>query len=209
VDRPVLSLDRPFTYGLDVALNAGIGSLVQVPFHGRLVRGWVLGPTDDLPKRMLAVKKVVSPVRSFDDRMLQLARWVSERYVAPLAAVLDAIGPPRVAGEEASPPGDAVAAAVAHPVTHPRLSEGYANATDLLRTLRGGSGVFGLRPAPDDESDVAVECVDAALRGGRSTIVLVPEADPLPATAAAVRTPSGRRSRCTSVAASALDTGCG
>ena len=88
VDRPLLSLDRPFTYELPAELEAGIGSLVQVPFHGRATRGWVLGPAADAPPRMLTVRKVVSPVRSFDDLGLALLRWVSERYVAPLAVVI-------------------------------------------------------------------------------------------------------------------------
>jgi primosomal protein N' len=83
VDRPLLSLDRPFTYDLPEELGARVGTLVQVPFHGRASRGWILGPIDDLPKRMLAVKKVVSPVSFFDERRLALFRWVSERYVAP------------------------------------------------------------------------------------------------------------------------------
>ena len=34
--------------------------------------------------------KVVSPVRFFDAAMLELARWMAERYVAPLATVLGA-----------------------------------------------------------------------------------------------------------------------
>ena len=87
VDRPLLSLDRPFTYELDASLNAGVGSLVEIPFHGRRVKGWVLGPTDDVPARMLPVRAVSSSVRFFDDE-LPLLRWVSERYVAPLAAVI-------------------------------------------------------------------------------------------------------------------------
>ncbi|HEV2951115.1 MAG TPA: hypothetical protein VGZ51_03335, partial [Actinomycetota bacterium] len=100
VDRPLLSLDRPFTYHLPAELDAGVGSLVQLPFHGRASRGWVLGPTDDLPKRMLAVKKVVSPVRFFDERRLALFHRVSERYIAPLASVIARAVPPRVASEE-------------------------------------------------------------------------------------------------------------
>lgn len=191
VDRPVLSLDRPFTYELAPELGAGVGSLVQVPFHGRLVRGWILGPTEDLPTRMLAVKKLVTPVRFFDDRSRELARWVSARYVAPLAAVLDAMVPPRVAGEEAREGvalgADGPAPGATDAVATPRLSGGYARADELLRALQGGAGTFVVRPAPDEEADVAVECVGAALRGGRSAIVLVPEADPLPRTAAAVR----------------------
>src|SRR6185503_4579965 len=71
VDRPLLSLDRPFTYELPAELGAGVGSLVQVPFHGRATRGWILGPIEDLPTRMLAIKKVVSPVRFFDDGRLE------------------------------------------------------------------------------------------------------------------------------------------
>ena len=59
VDRPVLALDRPFTYELPAELGAGLGSLVQVPFHGRAVRGWVLGPTDDVPERIALVRRAV------------------------------------------------------------------------------------------------------------------------------------------------------
>ena len=204
VDRPVLSLDRAFTYELDPALNAGVGSLVQVPFHGRLVRGWVLGPTDDLPERMLAVKKVVSPTRFFDETMLAVARWVSERYVAPLAAVLGAMSPPRVAGEEVAgveggadlrggrfaPSARSARLRAPAPVgatLQPGFFDAYTDGASLLGSLRGGSGAFVLRPAPEDEVTLAVECIGAALAAARTAIVLVPVADPLPATAAAIR----------------------
>ena len=80
IDRPILSLDRPFTYLLPAELEAGLGSLVQVPFHGRLIRGWILGPTDDLPPRMLAIKKVVSPGAVFRRRDAR-ADAVGERAV--------------------------------------------------------------------------------------------------------------------------------
>ena len=70
-------------------LEAGVGSLVQVPFHGRLIRGWVLGPADELRSADAQGEEGrVSPVRFFDEAMLELLRWVSERYVAPLAAVI-------------------------------------------------------------------------------------------------------------------------
>ncbi|MGE5459443.1 MAG: hypothetical protein ACM3WR_02320, partial [Solirubrobacterales bacterium] len=95
----MLALDRAFTYQLSEELEAGIGSLVQVPFHGRAIRGWVLGPTDDLPPRMLSVKKAVSPVRFFDARLLELAGWVSERSGAPRAWGLGAMSPPWFGGE--------------------------------------------------------------------------------------------------------------
>lgn len=203
VDRPILSLDRPFTYELPEELGAGVGSLVQVPFHGRLVRGWVLGRTSDVPPRVLPVKRVVSPVRFFDRPMLELASWVAERYVAPLAAVLGALSPPRVAGEELTQAADgagprgARSARLTEPgparaVGRQALLDGYANGSALLEALRGGEGAFVLRPAPEEEVALAVAVVRASLEAGRRAIVLVPEADPLPATAAAIREAFGQ-----------------
>ncbi len=192
VDRPVLTLDRPFTYELPEELAAGLGSLVQVPFHGRAVRGWVLGPTDDVPARVAKVTKRVSPVRFFDPAMLELLRWMSERFVAPLATMITRAVPPRVASEEtalapstrSARPGDVPAPA--HLVADHGVLGGYRNGPELLEALGGGSGAFVLRPAPPDEADLAVECVRTTLAAGRNAIVIVPEADPLPATAAAV-----------------------
>jgi len=188
----VLSLDRPFTYELDEGLGAGIGSLVQVPFHGRLVRGWVLGPSEEVPDRMLRVKKAVSTVRFFDPSMLEVLRWVSERYVAPLASVIERSYPPRVASEEtmaSDPPRSSAPALRPAPALPPQTSRvlaGYRAGSDMLDALRGGAGAFLVRPAPEDEQRVAVEAVGAALAHGRSAIVLVPELDPLPATGSAI-----------------------
>ena len=123
--------------------------LVQVPFHGRAVRGWVLGPTDDVPRRVLAVKKAVSPTRWFDEDGLALCRWVSERYVAPLAAVLERATPPRVAAEEvgrrsASP--DPVAREVWPPWGPRGLPEARTSWT-RSRPARRGRGCSGRRPS--------------------------------------------------------------
>src|SRR5262249_22209680 len=108
---PKLALDRPFTYLLPEESGAGTGSLVSVPFHGRAVRGWVLGPAAEVPEgRLLPVRKVRSPVRFFDAAMLELLRWVSHRYLAPLSTVIERSHPPRVAGEErdVEPAGEGV-----------------------------------------------------------------------------------------------------
>ncbi|HEY3263576.1 MAG TPA: hypothetical protein VGK12_00315 [Actinomycetota bacterium] len=198
LDRPVLSLDRPFTYELAGELQAGVGSLVQVPFHGRGVRAWILGPAIDRPPRILPIKKVVSSVRFFDGSMLELLRWVSERYVAPLASVIERSVPPRVVSEEVAGGGAAPlrggrlapSARSAHlgapaPSAQPRLG-GYRGGPGLMAALLEGSGAFIVRPAPADEQAIAVEAVAETLAGRRSAIVLVPEVEPLPATAAAV-----------------------
>ncbi len=190
----MLSLDRPFTYLLPAELAAGVGSLVQVPFHGRAVRGWVLGPTDDLPARTLPVSRRVSPTRSFDEEMLGLARWVSERYVAPLATVLGRLSPPRTASEEGNlwvPEGRVGdAPAPEGPLTTYVGGPGLLGA---LRHPRAASVAAVVRPGPDHEVAVATEAVGACLASGRRALVILPEAVPPPATAEAISETFGDR----------------
>ena len=180
---PRLELDRPFTYLLPEGIEAPTGTLVSVPFHGRTVKGWVLGPAAEVPARVLRVRRLLSRVPMFGPADLRLYRWVSERYVAPLGAVIGRAHPPRVAGEEDRDPLPAAPMAVPSP---PRVLEGYGGGSDLLAACRSGSGTFVLRSLPDHEAAACVEAVAACLAGGRDAVVLVPEAEPLPATARAV-----------------------
>jgi primosomal protein N' (replication factor Y) len=165
------------------------------------VRGWILGATDDVPARVLPVRRVVSPVRFFDRGSLELLRWVSERYVAPLATVIGRSHPPRVVSEESawspSPPAPA----------DPVASAGHAAAVDAdagLSAYRRGAelctalaerrrAAFVLRPAPEDEASTVLEAVSACLASGRRAIVLVPEASPVPTTARLVADAFGAR----------------
>lgn len=177
----MLSLDRPFTYLLEAEIEASTGSLVQVPFHGRAVRGWILGPTDDIPPRVLSVSKAVSRIRFFDPQMLTLFQWMSQRYVAPLATVIGRGVPPRVVSEEDASPAER---GDHEPVgTEGQVVSRYRGGEPLIEALSGGTGAFALRPAPDEEAAAACDLVAACLTGGRRAIVIVPEARPLPATA--------------------------
>ena len=197
VDRPILSLDRPFTYDLPQELEAGIGSLVEISFHGRRSRGWVLGATQDVPARMLPVRKRVSGVSFFDDQMLELAMHLRERYVAPLASVLKRVSPPRVVAEESEEASGAGSPAPGRDVDNPSepsdLLTAYRGGPALAEAIGQGSGAWSLRPAPEDEVALAVECVRRSLVAGRRAIVLVPEASPVPATAAAIVDAFGER----------------
>jgi primosomal protein N' (replication factor Y) len=186
-----LSLDRPFTYLLPAGFDAGIGSLVHVPFHGRRVRGWVIGPAESVPARVLEVSKVLSPIRSFDADMLRLFRWVADRYVAPLASVIARAIPPRVVAEESAPgPLDPSSSERPPP---PQVLARYRGGPALIEALRDGPGTFRLRPAPDEEVAVAVEIVARCVASGRRAIVLVAEARPVPATAVAIGEAFGGR----------------
>jgi primosomal protein N' (replication factor Y) len=162
---------------------------------------------------MLPVLDVVSPVRFFDVRMLELTRWVSERYVAPLATVVGRVSPPRVASEEvgdvvtaggprggasllpsASLRSEPPAAPPAAASLRPSPLSAYARGSDLVSSIGSrAASTFLLRPAPEDEADLCVEAVAACLAAGLRAVVLVPEASPVPATAVALREAFGDR----------------
>lgn len=203
IDRQSLSLDRPFTYILPSELQAGPGSLVKVPFRGRQIDGWILEATDDVPRRMLAVSAVASPIRFFDERTLGVFRWVSERYVASLASVISRSHPPRVVSEESGWMGVGrhgdTAPRGPTPTLLPRdapssgVIGGYRNGQALADAIATATGAFVHRPAPGEEAACAVEAVSLCLDAGRRAVVLVPEFDPLPSTARAVLDLAGNR----------------
>jgi primosomal protein N' (replication factor Y) len=182
VDLPRLELDRPFTYLAPE--DVGMGHLVSVLFHGRTVKGWVLGETDDVPGRVLPLRRVLSRVPLFDRRLLALYGWMAERYVTPLATVIGRAHPPRVAGAE-----EGWSAGEPQPVSLPppaSILPGYEGGKRFLSACREGSGEFVLRPLPDHEAVACVEAIAECVAGGRDALVVVPEADPLPHTAQAV-----------------------
>jgi primosomal protein N' (replication factor Y) (superfamily II helicase) len=211
---PRLELDRPFTYLLKGDPEAGTGSLVSVPFHGRTVKGWVLGPAGEIPEgRLLPIRKVHSRIRFFDQRMLQLYRWMSERYIAPLATVIERSYPPRVVSEErlvespATAPRSRRGPSAIEPEESergwrrqqaPRRPQAPTSSGSVLdryggqRLLEVGVTTW-LRPLPDEEQAVCVEAVNACLAAGKRALVLIPEAGPLPATARAVLETFGDR----------------
>jgi primosomal protein N' (replication factor Y) len=150
-----------------------------VPFHGRTVRGWILGPGEEVPARTLPVRRVLSRVPLFDDRLLALYRWMAERYVVPLSVVIGSAHPPRVASEEerggeAPPPAETPSADA------PRVLDRYGGGPALVDAVAAAAGAFVVRPLPDDEGPAVVDAVAGCLAGGRDAIVIVPDAEPLP-----------------------------
>jgi primosomal protein N' (replication factor Y) (superfamily II helicase) len=140
------------------------------------------------------VRRRVSAVPSFDRELLGLARWVGERYVAPLATVLRRLAPPRTASEEGGPTPPPVPVGPAPDPGGP-LAEypGGPGLLGALRHARAAPASVVLRPGPDHEAAAAVETVGACLASGRRVIVVVPEASPTPATAEAIVSAFGQR----------------
>ena len=139
------------------------------------------------------MRTLVSPTRWFDERGLELRRWVSERYVAPLSAVLVRAAPPRVAGEE-DPARLAEPRRVAASALGTGVLRAHRNGRRLVEAIEGArAGAWVLRPVPEDEALAVVASVVACVSAGRRVLVIVPESTPVPATALAIAEVFGDR----------------
>ena len=94
-----LALDREFDYLIppELAASVRIGSVVRVPFGRRRARGFVTGLLDrsDFPD-LKSIESVAGDLPLFDERMLRLARWIADYYVAPFESALAALLPAAV-----------------------------------------------------------------------------------------------------------------
>ena len=97
IDRPTRALDRPFTYRVPRRLRSQVapGSYVLVPFGKQNLPGFVLGSEDEPPEAELKeILDALAPEPLIDEDQLQLARWVAQRYMAPLLDAVRLVTPP-------------------------------------------------------------------------------------------------------------------
>lgn len=95
-----LALNREFDYLIPDKLQdtLRLGSRVLVPFGRRSIHGFVTAILDssDFPGKLRPVSAVSSSVPLFDEKMLRLARWMSDYYAAPFEDAVAATIPAAV-----------------------------------------------------------------------------------------------------------------
>lgn len=86
-------LDASFTYELD-GQEPVVGGRVLVPFREKKLPGVVVAMHDVAPRmKTKSVLAVLDSVPALNDHLLELGRWVSSYYIAPLGEVLRAMLP--------------------------------------------------------------------------------------------------------------------
>lgn len=98
LDRPTGSLSKELTYSVPPELNGTlqVGSYVLVPLMREQSPGFVVGFTEQLEidaAKVRPILSVLSPTPLFDEKLLQLARWVSAYYHAPFMDALRCLIP--------------------------------------------------------------------------------------------------------------------
>ena len=82
------------------AEEIGVGSLVRIPLGGRRVRGFVVETTPNPPRppdKLRPVGPLVMKPSLFDQDLLAALTWAANRYVAPMAVLLERALPPNLA----------------------------------------------------------------------------------------------------------------
>lgn len=195
-------LDRTFDYRIPDDAEVRVGSLVEVPFGGRRLRGIVAAVVADPGvdrRRVRAIRRVLGPHRWLTRDELGVIRWAADRFAAPAGNVLRHALPERVvaveraAADEGWFPGTGArrAAAPPPPEVDRQAWDAYGRAGQaLLRAAAGGSGAWFWRPRPGEDTGTRLaELAGITLAAGRDVLVVVP--DPASGAAAAVAAAAG------------------
>lgn len=104
VDVPSRQTDRPFDYEVPAALEdwVEVGSRVGVPFGPRVLQGFVtqLAETTDVDmKRLKPVSELLDHVPPLLPDLIELAKWMSEKYCCSWTTALQAMIPAALKGK--------------------------------------------------------------------------------------------------------------
>ncbi|MEN6640805.1 MAG: primosomal protein N' [Armatimonadia bacterium] len=97
IDRPARSLDRAFTYAVPDHLRdrVQVGSYVLVPFGKQHLPGFVIGFTSDKGAYQVRdLHGLLLDEALFDESLVEIARWLSDRYLCTPADALRVLLPP-------------------------------------------------------------------------------------------------------------------
>lgn len=97
LDSAVQELDRPFTYEIPQKLldRVETGSMVLVPFSGRLEVGFVVGtPSESDTPRIKEISRIIDEPPLFDFNTQRLCRWIADRYISSLSQAFRLVLPP-------------------------------------------------------------------------------------------------------------------
>ncbi|MEK3884414.1 primosomal protein N' [Paenibacillus sp. PL2-23] len=105
VDVPSRQTDRPFDYEVPEGMAGWleVGSRVGVPFGGRVLQGFVIEIADSASvdrTRLKSVAELLDPVPPLLPDMIELSRWMSDKYCCSWTQSLQAMIPAALKGKE-------------------------------------------------------------------------------------------------------------
>ncbi|MCX5779434.1 MAG: DEAD/DEAH box helicase family protein, partial [Firmicutes bacterium] len=89
-------LNSSYTYEIpeEISAQAAFGKRVLIDFGGKKVEGYIVDqPQESIAVGLKPVLKILDSEAVFDRPLLELARWMSEQYMCPLAMALNIMVP--------------------------------------------------------------------------------------------------------------------
>ncbi len=175
-DRPV---DQTFTYLGDPKGEAAVGKRVMAPFGRQDLLGYIIDQKNTLPPLMppdislKPIRRVVDQEVLFDEREIELARWISRYYLSSLGEALAGMipsGRKELLGPSFS---DEDLDITEKPVA---LSDEQAQALQAILTEPNPSKMWYLYGVTGSgKTEVFLRVAEEILRQGRTVLYLVPE----------------------------------
>jgi primosomal protein N' (replication factor Y) len=186
-----LPSDRAFSYSGDAKAEAAFGKRAMVPFGRRDCLGYVIGKRDSPPPgvdegSIKPIRRLVDKEPVFDDRDLELARWMAGYYFCGLGQALAAMIP---SGKRAAYPTLAEEEDITS--SPPELSEEQQRALEEIVAPSGGGLFYLFGITGSGKTEVFLRAAEAMLKEGKSVIYLVPEISLTHQTAEAIGTRFG------------------
>jgi primosomal protein N' (replication factor Y) len=174
-----ISLNKSFSYIVPPELEnrISIGMRVDVPFGRRIKRGYVINITDSIPEGLSISKKSVfkriykllDNKQVITDDLIQVARWMSDRYACSPGEALNCVLPVEVYSKETSIPRSSNVTFT----TKSNIEQTLRKLNSCLR--KGKHRVFVLGDLPyTDMMKVYMEIISQSLKYGEC-IFLTPE----------------------------------
>jgi primosomal protein N' (replication factor Y) len=169
--------NQVFTYKADGKGGAAMGKRAMVPFGRREALGYIIGGRESPPagvkaESLKSVRRVVDGEPHFDEKDLELARWISGYYFCGPGQALAAMIP---SGKRAgSYPGLGEAEEITG--TPLELSGEQQRALDAVTAAPQSSSIFYLYGITGSgKTEVFLRAAEQVLQEGKSVIYLVPE----------------------------------
>ena len=193
-------VDGTFTYIVPEEIRESIapGCRVTVPFGRRRMTGYVISTHSEPPEgvKLRKIAALIDEEPMITPALLDLARWLREKYVHSLGEVLRAILPASLKGKgrkTASASSDSMFPEEEH---RPKLTTGQEKAFTFISgsIARGEYArclIYGVTGS--GKTEVYLRCIEEALAAGGGAIVLIPEISLVPQTTARFRRRFGER----------------
>ncbi len=175
-----LPLDKAFHYSIPEHLKDKIkpGSRVTVPFGSKHIPGFVTALTESSPVRdVKPIAGVIDDEPVFDQRTLELARWISYQYLCSLGEALGAIVPIRIQIPKRAQ-AESENTVLPEPSRPPVFTPTQRTALDSIegKIVSKEYGTFVLHGVTSSgKTEVYLAAMAKALELNRSAIYLLPE----------------------------------